>query len=189
VQGLPEMPILNGFRPRSVQNSSLTRWMLPASPFLHHHWKPPSSPAPSSPPSPSASSPAPSTSGTNILEGRALMLSMTNFFQSKCKLSWVCLGCTGVYSIGMSIDSTRPVPIPSEMAWMSFFYVGRFVLSIPKIYLVSGGASNSFLTMRARSFTWMVGTKFLPSPTMGSFSGSYFHARSKWWLKMASPRP
>ena len=63
------------------------------------------------------------------------------------------------------------------------------MLSIPKMYLDSGGASKIFLTMRARSLTWIVGTLFLPSPMIGSFVGSCFQARSKWWLKMASPKP
>jgi len=164
--------------------------MFAARPLLQCHWKPLASSPPSPPsPSPPSASPPP-TSGTKILDGLAFMFSITNFFQSKCKLSGVCFGCTGGYSRGMSIDSTKPVPMPSEIAWISFFYVGLFVLSIPKMYYWSaGGDSKIFLTIRARSLTWIVGTKLFPSPIIGSFWGSCFHARSKWWLKMASPSP
>ena len=175
---------MNGLSPLSLQNSSFTLYMLAWSPLLQCQLKPEPSSGSSSP------SPSPSFYGTNIVLGLTLMFSMTNLRQSRFKLIGVCLGWTGSYSIGISIDSTSPVPTPFEMAWMSFLWVGLLVLSIPKMYYwLSGGFSKMYLTIRARSFTWTVGTLFLPSPIIGSFSGLCFHAFSKWLLKIASPRP
>ena len=155
--------------------------MFFASPFLQCQLKS------SSPGSPSASPVSPSLIKSEL--GIVLMFSITNLRQSRWSCKGVWLGWTGLYSTGISIDSTKPVPIPSEIAWISFFYVGFFVLSIPKMYCLSGGASNIFLTILARSVTWIVGTRFLPSPTTGSFYGSCNHAFLKWVLKIASPAP
>ena len=73
---------------------------------------------------------------------------------------------------GISIDSTSPVPIPFEIAEMILFYVGFLLLSTAKIYFLSGLLSEIFFTIPAKSLTWIVGKKLLPSPTYGSLSGS-----------------
>lgn len=62
-------------------------------------------------------------------------------------------------------------------------------MSIPKMYYRSGFASDSFLTMRAKSVTWIVGTKLQPSPTIGKRAGSWSQAYLKCELKIASPLP
>ena len=39
---------------------------------------------------------------------------------------------------GISIDSIKPVPIPFDIAAISFFYVGFGLLSIAKMYFLAG---------------------------------------------------
>ncbi len=46
------------------------------------------------------------------------------------------------------------------------------MLSIAKIYFLAGFLSKTALTILARSVTWTVGIKLLPSPTYGSLFGS-----------------
>ena len=68
-------------------------------------------------------------------------------------------------TLGIGIDSTNPVPMPFDIALISFFYVGFLVLSIATIYFFSGFVSATFFTILAKSLTWIAGTLFFPFPT------------------------
>lgn len=133
------MKILTGFRPLSFQNSSLTFRMLDFKPSLQCQSN-----------STGSSS---SFCETNRELGFNFKLSIIGILQSSSNYKGVFFGWVFLIFSGKSKDSMSPVPMPLEIAQISFFYVGLFVLSTAKMYCFSGFVSKTFLTILARSVT------------------------------------
>lgn len=121
LQGGPAINIFIGLSPLSFSNSSLTRLIFYGRPGLQSQSisiTSPSSAAGSSPPSAC-------TDGASYLMKRELgdtfKFSNKDFFQSRFNWIGVIFGCAFLNVSGISIDSINPVPIPFEIAAISFF--------------------------------------------------------------------
>lgn len=125
-----------GLSPLSFSNSSFIRLILVGRPGLQ-------SQSISIISASAASSPPSTWTGyksyfINNELGDTFKFKSSDFFQSKFSWIGVILGWAFLNVSGISIDSINPVPMPFDIAAISFFWVGFGLLSIAKIYFLEG---------------------------------------------------